>query len=65
MEFIEDGDKVKVVLTLKRRELERLDESKRCLYEFILLVQDVAVPESLPKETGNKSIVILKKKKMK
>lgn len=65
IEFINDGDKVKVVLTLKRRELERLEESKRCLYEFILLVQEVAVPESLPKEAGNKSIVILKKKKMK
>jgi hypothetical protein len=29
------------------------------------MVEDVATPESLPKEAGNKSIVILKKKKMK
>ena len=65
MEFINNGDKVKVVLTLKRREMERLEESKRCLYEFIVMVEDVAIPESLPKEAGNKSIVILKKKKMK
>ena len=62
-EFINNGDKVKVILTLKRREQDRLEESKRCLYEFILLVNDVAVPESLPKDNGNKSIVILKKKK--
>ena len=62
-EFIENGDKVKVVLTMKKRELTRREESKRCLYEFIVLVSDVAVPESLPKDEGVKSVVILKKKK--
>ena len=62
-EFIADGDKVKVVLTMKRRELERREESKKCLYELILMVNDVAVPESMPKDEGSKSIAILKKKK--
>ncbi len=62
-EFIADGDKVKVVLTMKNRELSRREESKRCLYEFILMVEDVATPESMPKDEGSKAIVILKKKK--
>lgn len=63
MEFIADGDKVKVVLTMKNRELSRREESKRCLYEFILMVKDVATPESMLRDEGTKSIVILKKKK--
>lgn len=62
-EFISDGDKVKVVLTMKNRELSRREESKRCLYEFILMVEDVATPESMPRDEGSKAIVILKKKK--
>ena len=62
-EFIADGDKVKVVLTMRNRELARREESKRCLYEFILMVEDVATPESMPKDDGSKAIVILKKKK--
>lgn len=62
-EFIEDGDKVKVVLKMRKREAERIEESKRCLYEFMLMLNDVATPESMPKDEGQRSIVILKKKK--
>jgi len=62
-EFIGDGNKVKVVLSMRGRELSRREESKRCLYEFILMVEDVAVSESIPRDEGPRSIVILKKKK--
>lgn len=62
-EFINEGDKVKVVLSMRGRELSRREESKRCLYEFILMVEDVAAPESMPRDEGPRSIVILKKKK--
>lgn len=62
-EFVSNGNKVKVVLTMKGRELARREESKRSLYEFILMVEDVAVPESMPRDEGTRSIVILKKKK--
>ncbi|MBP5722386.1 MAG: translation initiation factor IF-3 [Bacteroidales bacterium] len=62
-EFIEDGDKVKLILFLKGREVDRRDELKKSLYFFIEMVEDVAVPESLPKDEGNRSIVILKAKK--
>ena len=61
--FISDGDKVKVVLTMRGRELSRRDESKKCLYEFIDMLSDVSVPEALPRDEGNKCTVILKKKK--
>lgn len=62
-EFIENGDKVKVVLTLRGREKARREESKRCLYEFLLMINDIATPETMPKDEGNRSIVILKRKK--
>lgn len=64
-EFVGDGNKVKIVLAMKKRELMRLEESKKCLYELMVEVNDVAQPESLPKDEGSKSIVILKPKKIK
>ena len=60
--FISDGDKVKVVLTMRGRELSRRDESKKSIYEFIDVLSDISVPESLPRDEGNKCVVILKKK---
>ena len=61
-EFIAGGDKVRVVLTMKRRELERREESKRSILQFIVLMEDVAVPEGMPKDEGAKCVVILKKR---
>ena len=63
MEFISDGDKVKVTLTMKGRELARRDENKKAIYEFITMLEDVAQAESMPKDDGNRTIVILKPKK--
>lgn len=61
--FIMDGSKVKVVLSMKGREKARREENKKSLYEFMVLLEDVAVPESQPKDEGSgKTIVILKKK---
>ena len=62
-EFIENGDRVKVTLTMKGRELTRREENKRSIFEFISLLEDVAVAESMPKDENNKTIVVLKKKK--
>lgn len=61
-EFIAKGDKVKVVLSMRRREVERREESKRSLLEFIVMMSDVAAPESMPRDEGSKSVVILKRK---
>ena len=62
-DFINDGDKVKVVLRMKGRELSRRDENKRSILEFVTMLEDCSVPESMPKDEGNKTVVILKKKK--
>ena len=61
-EFINEGNKVKVVLTIKGRNLSRREQSKLCLFKFIDNMSDVSTPENMPKDEGNKVIVILKKK---
>ena len=61
-EFIEDGSKVKVVLSLKGRELTRRDDNKKSLLTFITLLEDVASVEGNIRDEGNRTIVILKKK---
>lgn len=64
LEFIEDGDKVKVVLTLKGRELTRREESKKSFLQFIDKMMDSGVVsfDSVPHDEEKKSIVIFKKK---
>lgn len=62
-EFINDGDKVKVVLRMKGRELSRREENKRSILEFIVMLEDVANVEGNIKDDGNNTIAILKKKK--
>ena len=60
--FIEDGSRVRAILTMKGRELSRRDENKKSLLEFIVMLEDVATPEAAPRDEGNKTSVILKKK---
>jgi translation initiation factor IF-3 len=60
--FIEEGSRVRVVLTMKGRELSRREENKKSLLEFIVMLEDVAVPETVPRDEGNRTSVILKKK---
>lgn len=61
-EFISDGHKVKVVLTLKGREMTRKEENKRSILEFIVMMEDVAMMESNLIDNGNRVIVTLKKR---
>lgn len=63
--FIEDGSRVRVILTMKGRELSRRDENKKSILEFIVMLEDVATPEAAPRDEGNKTSVILKKKNSK
>ena len=60
--FIEDGSRVRVILSMKGRELSRRDENKKSILEFVVLLEDVATLESAPHDEGNKTVVILKKK---
>lgn len=60
--FIEGGSKVKVVLSMRGRELARREENKRSILEFIVALENVAIPEAQPRDEGNRTVVILKKK---
>ena len=60
--FLNHGDKVKVVLTMRGRELTRRDENKKCILTFIEIIGENGIVESL-KDEGNKTIVIIKKSK--
>ena len=60
--FSEDGSRVRVTLAMKGRELSRREDNKKSILEFIVMMDDVAVPESTPKDEGNKTVVILKKR---
>jgi translation initiation factor IF-3 len=60
--FIEDGSRVRVTLTMKGRELARREDNKKSILEFIVMLEDVATPESTPRDEGNKTSVILKRK---
>lgn len=60
--FLEDGSRVKVVLSMKGRELNRREENKKSILEFIVMLEDIAVPESIPRDEGNRTTVILKKR---
>lgn len=60
--FLNHGDKVKVVLTMRGRELSRREENKKCIQLFIETIGAEGIVESL-KDEGNKTIVIIKKNK--
>ena len=60
--FIEDGSRVRVILSMKGREMSRREENKKSILEFVVLLEDVAVPEAAPRDEGNKTVVILKRK---
>lgn len=60
--FLSKGDKVKVVLVMRGRELSRREENKRSILSFIEFVGENGIVESM-KDEGNKTIVILKKSK--
>jgi translation initiation factor IF-3 len=61
--FIEDGDRVKVILKLKGRENTLKELYQKKLYEFIDMMNDISIPESLPKEENNNFIIFFKPKK--
>lgn len=64
LEFIEKGDKVKVVLTLKGRELSRREDFKKPFYQFINEMIDSGKVsfETTPQDDERRTLVILKKK---
>ena len=59
--FIESGDKVKVTIRMRGREITHVDLSKKMMEEVIELVQDYAKPEANPRLEGMQLAVIFVK----
>ena len=62
-EFLSKGEKVRVVLIMRGRELTRREESSKSFYEFLSLMGDEISYDSVPRNEGNKIITVLKRKK--
>ena len=60
--FLDEGSKVKVVLTRKGREMN-WEGNKKSILTFIVMLEDCSSCESPMSDNGNKTIVILKPKK--
>ncbi|MCR5587274.1 MAG: translation initiation factor IF-3 [Lachnospiraceae bacterium] len=60
--FIEKGDKVKVSLRFRGRELAHINYSKQILDEFFEKLSEVAVMDKPPKMEGRSMVMIIAKK---
>jgi translation initiation factor IF-3 len=63
LEFLEDGNKVKLSLMLKGRQHNMAQQGQIVLLKFATLVEELGIPESLPKLEGSKWGMIIKPKK--
>ncbi|MDU1598268.1 translation initiation factor IF-3 [Peptostreptococcus anaerobius] len=63
IKFLQKGDKVKVVLRFRGRELGHKDIGKEVMMKFIELVSEFGEPNKAPKFEGNNMVVIIDPKK--
>ena len=61
--FIEKGDKVKVALRFRGREMAHMHENKHVLDDFAEMLADIAVVEKPAKVEGRNMVIFLAKKK--
>ena len=61
--FIEKGDKVKVTLRFRGREMAHMASSKHVLDDFALMLDDVAMIDKAPKLEGRSMSMILTEKR--
>jgi len=62
-EFLIDGDKVKVVLSLMGRQRQTPERGELTMLKFAALLDEVGVAEAMPKLEGNKWLMIMKPRK--
>ena len=62
-EFIEDGDKVRLVLPLKGRQKQMSERGESVLERFYELLSDICIHEDLPKLEGSKWTMTIKAKR--
>ena len=60
--FIEDGNKVKITVRFRGREVNNVKMGENVLNKFIESLQDIAVAEKAPKLEGKNLFIILAKK---
>lgn len=63
IEFLQSGDRVKVTLLMKGRQNMMKDQAELVMLKFADLLEEVGVPESLPKLDGKKFMMFVKPKK--
>lgn len=61
--FIEDGDKVKISVRFRGREMAHKELSKSLFDRIVKLVEEIAVVESSPRYEGKQIIMMLAPKK--
>ena len=57
--FIAEGDRVKVVIQFKGREIQHKDLGRELLQKIFKTVEDTSVMESIPKEEGRSIAMLL------
>ena len=57
--FLEKGNRVKVTLRFRGREMAHMSTSKHILDDFAQMLSDIAVVEKMPKEEGRSMIMFL------
>lgn len=62
-EFLKNGDKVKVVISLKGRQKANPERGEIVMLKFAQSIEEFGVPENLPKLEGGKWLMIIKPKK--
>jgi translation initiation factor IF-3 len=62
-EFLKDGDKVKVVISLKGRQKASPERGELVMLKFADSVSEFGLPEALPKLEGGKWLMMIKTKK--
>ena len=63
LEFLEDDDKVKLSLLMKGRQMAMKANGEMVMLKFAQLVEELGIPEALPKLEGNRWNMIIKPKK--
>ena len=63
--FIEDGNKVKITVRFRGREVNNVKMGENVLNKFIQNLEDIAVSEKAPKLEGKNLFIILAKKSLK
>lgn len=57
--FLEDGDKAKITIMFRGREITYVDQGHKMMKQLQELVKDIAIVEAYPKLEGKKLIMIL------